>query len=82
MVFTTMAALTETELAFKRERIVESGSKRRAAGMDLGGRRRRYTEDQVLNSRRLVNASESATQVASERVAPLCIGGAPGSANE
>jgi DNA invertase Pin-like site-specific DNA recombinase len=64
MVFTVMAALAEMELAIKRERIVDSVSKRRAAGKDLGGRRPRFTESQILNARRLVNAGESATQVA------------------
>ena len=64
MVFTVMAALAEMELAIKRERIQDSVSKRRAAGKDLGGRRPRFTESQILNARRLVNAGESATQVA------------------
>ena len=59
-----MAALAEMELATKRERIVESVGKRRAAGMDCGGRRRRLTKSQILNARRLVKAGESATQVA------------------
>jgi DNA invertase Pin-like site-specific DNA recombinase len=64
MVFTVMAALAEMELAIKRERIVDSVSKRRAAGKDLGGRRPRFTESQILNARRLVQAGESASQVA------------------
>jgi DNA invertase Pin-like site-specific DNA recombinase len=64
MVFTVMAALAEMELAIKRERIVDSVNKRRAAGKDLGGRRPRFTESQILNARRLINAGESATQVA------------------
>ncbi len=64
MVFTVMAALAEMELAIKRERIIDSVNKRRAAGKDLGRRRPQFTESQVLNARRLVNAGESATQVA------------------
>ena len=44
MVFTVMAALADMELVIKRERIVESISKRRPAGKDLGGRRLRFTE--------------------------------------
>lgn len=64
MVFTVMAALAEMELAIKRERITDSVSKRRAAGKDLGGRRARFTDSQIQNARRLINAGESATQVA------------------
>ena len=64
MVFTVMAALAEMELAIKRERTVDSVNKRRAAGKDLDGRRPQFTESQILNARRLVNAGESATQVA------------------
>src|SRR5690625_4014538 len=40
MVFTVMAALAQMELDIKRERITDSVAKRRAAGKDLGGRRR------------------------------------------
>ena len=52
------------QLAIKRERIVDSVNKRRAAGKDLGGRRPQFNESQILNARRLVNAGESATRVA------------------
>jgi DNA invertase Pin-like site-specific DNA recombinase len=38
MVFTVMAALAQTELEIKRERVTDSVAKRRAAGKDLGGR--------------------------------------------
>jgi hypothetical protein len=41
MLFTIMAALAQMELEIKRERIADSLSKRRAAGGDLGGVRRR-----------------------------------------
>lgn len=37
MVFTVMAALSQMELEIKRERVNDSNSKRRAAGMDLVG---------------------------------------------
>jgi DNA invertase Pin-like site-specific DNA recombinase len=66
MVFTVMAALAEMELAIKRERITDSVSKRRAAGKDLGGRRARFTDSQIQNARRLINAGEPATQVAKD----------------
>src|SRR5699024_8372076 len=42
MVFTVMAALAQMELDIKRERITDSVAKRRAAGKDLGGRRRAF----------------------------------------
>ena len=64
MVFTVMAALAQMELEIKRERITDSVSKRRAAGKDLGGRRIQFTEGQIRNARRLVEAGESASQVA------------------
>ena len=64
MVFTVMAALAQTELEIKRERITDSVSKRRAAGKDLGGRRERFTNSQIENARRLIAAGEPATQVA------------------
>lgn len=66
MVFTVMAALAEMELAIKRERITDSVNKRRAAGKDLGGRRARFTDSQIQNARRLINAGESETQVAKD----------------
>ena len=66
MVFTVMAALAEMELAIKRERITDSVTKRRAAGKDLGGRRARFTDSQIQNARRLINAGESTTQVAKD----------------
>ncbi|WP_370449210.1 hypothetical protein [Cryobacterium sp. TMT1-66-1] len=72
-------------VAIKRERIVDSVNKRRAAGKDLGGRRRqRFTESQILNAQRLVNASESATQVAQDLACrvPRFIDGFQNSASE
>ena len=64
MVFTVMAALAQMELEIKRERINDSVSKRRAAGKDLGGRRQKFSDSQIRNARRLVDAGEPATQVA------------------
>jgi len=64
MVFTVMAALAQMELEIKRERITDSVSKRRAAGKDLGGRRERFTDSQIENARRLIDAGQPATHVA------------------
>jgi DNA invertase Pin-like site-specific DNA recombinase len=64
MVFTVMAALAQMELEIKRERITDSVAKRRAAGRDLGGRRERFTDSQIENARRLIDAGQPATQVA------------------
>jgi DNA invertase Pin-like site-specific DNA recombinase len=64
MVFTVMAALAQMELEIKRERITDSVVKRRAAGRDLGGRRERFTDSQINNARRLIDAGQPATHVA------------------
>ncbi|MEJ1815929.1 recombinase family protein [Clavibacter michiganensis] len=64
MVFTVMAALAQMELEIKRERIADSVSKRRAAGKDLGGRRQAFTDSQIKNAARLIDAGESTAQVA------------------
>ena len=64
MVFTVMAALAQMELDIKRERITDSVSKRRAAGKDLGGRRPQFTNSQIDNARRLIDAGQSATPAA------------------
>lgn len=64
MVFTVMAALAQMELEIKRERITDSVSKRRAAGRDLGGRRERFTDSQIENARRLIEAGQPATHAA------------------
>jgi DNA invertase Pin-like site-specific DNA recombinase len=64
MIFTVMSALAQMELEIKRERIIDSVSKRRAAGKDLGGRRPSITESQVRSAMRLVASGESAAQVA------------------
>jgi DNA invertase Pin-like site-specific DNA recombinase len=64
MVFTVMAALAQMELEIKRERINDSVSKRRAAGRDLGGRRQQFSDSQINNARRLIDAGEPATHVA------------------
>ncbi len=59
-----MTALAQMELEIKRERITDSVSKRRAAGKDLGGRRQAFTDSQVKNAARLIDAGESSAQVA------------------
>lgn len=64
MVFTVMAALAQMELEIKRERVTDSVTKRRAAGKDLGGRRRTFTDSQIRNAVRLIDGGEPATQVA------------------
>ena len=64
MLFTIMAALAQMELEIKRERVVDSVSKRRAAGKDLGGRRQSISDSQVRNALRLVDGGEPASQVA------------------
>lgn len=64
MLFTVMAALAQMEHDIKRERIIDSISKRRAAGKDLGGRPRRVTDSQIRSAVRLVEGGEPAAQVA------------------
>jgi DNA invertase Pin-like site-specific DNA recombinase len=64
MVFTVMAALAQMELEIKRERINDSVSKRRAAGRDLGGRQQQFSDSQISNARRLIDAGQPATHVA------------------
>lgn len=64
MLFTIMAALAQMEHDIKRERVTGSIAKRRAAGLDLGGRPRRITDSQIRNALRLVDSGEPAAQVA------------------
>jgi len=64
MLFTIMAALGQMEHDIKRERVVDSITKRRQADKDLGGRPRLVTDSQVRNARRLVDAGETASAVA------------------
>lgn len=64
MVFTVMAALAQMELEIKRERVNDSNTKRRAAGMDLGGRRETFSDSQISNARRLINQGQPASHVA------------------
>lgn len=66
MVFTVMAAIAQMELEIKRERGIDSVSKRRAAGKDLGGRRASFTESQIRNAQRLIESGQEATQVAKD----------------
>lgn len=63
MMFTIMAALAQMEHDIKRERILDSISKRRAAGKNLGGRPQSVTDSQVRNALRLVEAGEPLAQV-------------------
>ena len=67
MVFTVMTALAQMELEIKRERITDSVSKRRAAGKDLGGRRERFTNSQIENARRLIDAGQPSNPVPAHR---------------
>ena len=64
MLFTIMAALAQMELEIKRERVIDSVSKRREAGKDLGGRRQAISDSQIRSALRLVEAGEPASQVA------------------
>lgn len=64
MVFTVMAALAQMELEIKRERVLDSVSKRRAAGSDLGGRPRKISESQLKNAAHLVAADVPVAEVA------------------
>ena len=64
MVFTVMAALAQMELEIKRERITDSVAKRRAAGKDLGGRPRTFTDSQIHSAAHLVESGQPAAQVA------------------
>ncbi|AMM31546.1 resolvase [Sinomonas atrocyanea] len=64
MLFTIMAALAQMEHEIKRERVIDSISKRREAGKDLGGRPRRITDSQIRSAVRLVEGGEPAAQVA------------------
>ncbi|WP_382309829.1 recombinase family protein [Herbiconiux sp. UC225_62] len=66
MVFTVMAALAQMELDIKRERVGDSVSKRRAAGKDLGGRRKTFTDSQIRSAAMLVGQGEPIAQVAKE----------------
>lgn len=64
MVFTVMAALAQMEVEIKRERVRDSVAKRRTAGRDLGGRRQKFTDSQIRNAQRLIEAGQPASQVA------------------
>jgi DNA invertase Pin-like site-specific DNA recombinase len=66
MVFTVMAALAQMELDVKRERVGDSVSKRRAAGKDLGGRRKTFTDSQIRSAAMLVGQGEPIAQVAKD----------------
>ncbi len=60
-VFTVMAALAQMELEIKRERVNDSNTKRRSAGMNLGGRRPIFSDSQIANARRLIEQGQPAS---------------------
>lgn len=64
MVFSVMAALAHMELDIKRERVTDSVTERRAAGMDLGGRRPAFSDSQITNACWLIDAGQPAIHVA------------------
>lgn len=64
MVFTLMAALAQMEHEIKRERVLDSISKRRKAGLNLGGRSQTITDSQIRSAIRLVDAGDPVAQVA------------------
>lgn len=64
MLFTIMAALAQMEHEIKRERVIDSISKRKEAGKNLGGQPRRITDTQIRSAVRLVEGGEPAAQVA------------------
>ncbi|GER23986.1 hypothetical protein NCCP1664_24810 [Zafaria cholistanensis] len=64
MVFTVMAASAQMELEIKRQSVTDSVTKRRASGGDLGGRRPAFTNSQIHDARRLIDAGQPATHVA------------------
>ena len=61
MLFTIMAALAQMEHEIKRERVVDSISKRRAAGGDLGGRSQQITDSKIRNALSFVESGEPAS---------------------
>jgi DNA invertase Pin-like site-specific DNA recombinase len=63
MLFTIMAVVAQMEHELRRERIVDSISKRRAAGKDPGGRPRLRTDGQIRSAFRLVEGGDAAAQV-------------------
>jgi DNA invertase Pin-like site-specific DNA recombinase len=64
MLFTIMAALGQMEHEIKRERVIDSITKRRNAGKDLDGRPQLITDSRIRNARRLIEGEETAAQVA------------------
>ncbi|WP_299086737.1 recombinase family protein [uncultured Microbacterium sp.] len=64
MLFTIMAALAQMEHEIKRERVVDAISKRREAGLPLGGRPRRITDSQIRSALHLTQKGDPVAQVA------------------
>lgn len=67
MVFTIRAALGQMEYDIKRERVVDSINKRRAAGKSLGGRPRSIKDSQVRNAMRLIESGAPLAQAVRDR---------------
>jgi DNA invertase Pin-like site-specific DNA recombinase len=63
MLFTIMAPLEQMEHDIKRERVLDSITKRRDASKSLGGRPTLITDSQIRNARRLIEGGETAAQV-------------------
>jgi DNA invertase Pin-like site-specific DNA recombinase len=59
----TATPMGSMPFTIKRERVVDSIAKYRAAGKDLGGRPRIITDSQIRNARRLIEGGEIAAQV-------------------
>lgn len=66
MMFTVMSALAQMEIDIHQERVLDSLSKRRAAGLDLGGRRERFTDEQIRNAKFLIDSVQPAIHDARE----------------
>ena len=63
MLFTIMAALAQMEHEIKRERAADALSKRRQAGLPLGGRPRRVTDSQIRSALLLIQDGGVVSQV-------------------
>jgi DNA invertase Pin-like site-specific DNA recombinase len=62
-VFTVMAAPVQMGLETRRERITDLATERSATGKDLGRSRPAFTDFQIRNALRLIEAGEPTTQV-------------------
>lgn len=64
MLFTTLAALTQTERELRRERARDSVERRRHVGNSFSGRPLVFSDDQIRRAVRLVEEGQSAAKVA------------------